>query len=74
MHIYVKILNFENGARISLGCPFYCRLVLDFEKDSNLTQIGPPTLLGRTCGSPMMVAKEGVQGFLHAFSILLGMS
>jgi hypothetical protein len=41
-----------------LGRPFYYRLVLEPEMDSNLIWIGPPTWLGRPCLTPKVVAKE----------------
>jgi hypothetical protein len=41
-----------------LGRPFYYRLVLEPEIDSNLIWIGPPTWLGRPCLTPKVVAKE----------------
>ena len=47
------------------GCPFYCRLVLTAEADSNSDWTGPLAWLGRPCWPPKVVAKEeDVQG-LH---------
>jgi hypothetical protein len=40
------------------GRPFYYRLVLKPEMDSNLIWIGPPTWLGRPCLTLKVVAKE----------------
>jgi hypothetical protein len=40
------------------GHPFYCRMVLKVEADSNSNWIGPPTWLGRPCLPPKVVAKE----------------
>jgi hypothetical protein len=40
------------------GRPFYYRLVLKPEMNSNLIWIGPPTWLGRPCLPPKVVAKE----------------
>jgi hypothetical protein len=53
--------------------PFYYRLVLEPEMDSNLIWIGPPTWLGRPCLTPKVVAKEeDVLGHLLGFPHLLG--
>jgi hypothetical protein len=38
--------------------PFYYRLVLELEMDSNLIWIGPPTWLGCPCLTLKVVAKE----------------
>ena len=40
------------------GRPFYCRLVLMAEADSNSDWIGPLASLGRPCWPPKEVAKE----------------
>jgi hypothetical protein len=40
------------------GHPFYYRLFLQPEMNSNLTRIGPPTWLGRPCLPLKVVAKE----------------
>jgi hypothetical protein len=58
--------------------PFYYRLVLEPEMDSNLIWIGPPTWLGRPCLTPKVVSKEedilrhllGVLHLLGAYSNL----
>jgi hypothetical protein len=43
--------------------PFYCRLVLNAEADSNSSWTGPPVWLGCPCWPPKKVAKEEeVQG------------
>jgi hypothetical protein len=68
----------ENEVRIRPDCPFYYRLVLEPEMDSNLIWIEPPTWLGRPCLTPKVVAKEedilgnllGVLHLLGAFSNL----
>jgi hypothetical protein len=53
--------------------PFYYRLVLEPEMDSNLIWIGPPTWLGRPFLTPKVVAKEeGVLGHLLGVLHLLG--
>ena len=53
----------ENRVRMRPGCPFYYKLLLEPEMDSNLTWIGPPTWLGRPCLPPKVVAKGyDVQG------------
>jgi hypothetical protein len=45
------------------GCPFYCKLVLKAEADSNSSWTGPPAWLGHPCWPPKEVAKEkDVQG------------
>jgi hypothetical protein len=55
------------------GRPFYCRLVLTLEMDSNLILIGPSTWLGCPCLTPKMVAKkEDVLGHLLGILHLLG--
>jgi hypothetical protein len=55
------------------GRPFYYRLVLEPEMDSNLIWIGPPTWFGRPCLTPKVVAKEeGVLGHLLGVLHLLG--
>jgi hypothetical protein len=54
-------------------CPFYYRLVLEPEMDSNLIRIGPPTWLGHPCLTPKVVAKEeDVFGHLLGGLHLLG--
>jgi hypothetical protein len=40
------------------GRPFYYRLVLKTEMDSNLIWIEPLTWLGRSCLTPKVLAKE----------------
>jgi hypothetical protein len=51
------------------GRPFYYRLVLEPEMDSNLIWIGPPTWLRRPCLTPKAVAKE--EDFLgHLLGVL----
>jgi hypothetical protein len=53
--------------------PFYCRLVLEPEMDSNLIWIGPSTWLGCPCLTPKVVAKkEDVLGHLLDILHLLG--
>ena len=43
--------------------PFYCRLILTAEADSNSDWTGPLAWLGRPCWPPKVVAKEeDVQG------------
>jgi hypothetical protein len=55
------------------GHPFYYRLVLESEIDSNLIWIGPPTWLGRPYFPPKVVAKEkDVLGHLLGVLYLLG--
>jgi hypothetical protein len=55
------------------GRPFYYRLVLEPEMDSNLIWIGPPTWLGRPNLTPKVVAKEeDVLGHLLVVLHLLG--
>jgi hypothetical protein len=55
------------------GRPFYYRLVLEPEMDSNLIWIGPPTWFGRPCFTPKVVAKEeDVVGHLLGVLHLLG--
>ena len=59
----------ENGVRMHLGRPFYCRLVLTAEADSNSDWTGPLAWLGR----PKVVAKEeDVQVHLLGVLHLLG--
>jgi hypothetical protein len=44
--------------------PFYCKLVLKAEADSNSSWTAPLAWLGRPCWPPKVVAKEeDVQGF-----------
>jgi hypothetical protein len=43
---------------MSSGRPFYYKLVLKPEMNSNLIWIGPLTWLGRHCWPPKVVAKE----------------
>jgi hypothetical protein len=63
----------ENRVRMHPGRPFYYRLVLEPEMDSNLIWIGPPTWLGRLCLTPKVVAKEeDVLGHLLGVLHLLG--
>jgi hypothetical protein len=63
----------ENGVQMRPVRPFYYRLVLEPEMDSNLIWIGPPTWLGRPCLTPKVVAKEeGVLGHLLGALHLLG--
>jgi hypothetical protein len=53
--------------------PFYYRLVLKPEMDSNLIWIGPLTWFGRPCLTPKVVAKEeDVLGHLLGVLHLLG--
>jgi hypothetical protein len=53
--------------------PFYYRLVLELEMDSNFIWIGPPTWLGYPCLTPKVVAKkENVLGHLLGVLHLLG--
>jgi hypothetical protein len=53
--------------------PFYYRLVLELEMDSDLIWIGPPTWLGRPCLTSKVVAKEeDVFGHLLGVLHLLG--
>ena len=55
------------------GRPFYCRLVLTAEADSNSDWTGPLAWLGRPCWPPKVVAKEeDVQGHLLGVLHLLG--
>jgi hypothetical protein len=55
------------------GHPFYYRLVLEPEIDSNLILIGPPTWLGRPSLTPKVVAKEeDILGHLLGVLHLLG--
>jgi hypothetical protein len=63
----------ENGVWMCPGRPFYYRLVLEPEMDSNFIWIGPPTWLGRPCLTPKVVAKEDdVLGHLLGILHLLG--
>jgi hypothetical protein len=71
----------ENGVRKRSGHPFYYRLILEPDMDSNLIWIESPTWLGRPCLTPKVVAKEedvlghllGVLYFLRAcFNLGLG--
>jgi hypothetical protein len=44
--------------------PFYCKLVLKAEADSNSSWTAPLAWLGRPCWPPKVVSKEeDVQGF-----------
>ena len=55
------------------GRPFYCRLVLMAEADSNSDWTGPLAWLGRPCWPSKVVAKEeDVQGHLLGVLHLLG--
>ena len=55
------------------GHPFYCRLVLMAETDSNSDWTGPLAWLRRPCWPPKVVAKEeDVQGHLLGVLHLLG--
>jgi hypothetical protein len=55
------------------GHPFYCRLVLMAEEDSNSDWTGPLAWLGRPCWPSKVVAKEVVvQGHLLGVLIFLG--
>jgi hypothetical protein len=63
----------KNRVRIRPRRPFYYRLVLEPEMDSNLIWIGPPTWLGRPCLTPKVVAKEeDILGHLLGVLHLLG--
>jgi hypothetical protein len=63
----------ENGVQMHSRRPFYYRLVLEPEIDSNLIWIGPPTWLGRPYLTPKVVPKEeGVLGHLLGVLHLLG--
>jgi hypothetical protein len=63
----------ENGVQMCPVSPFYYRLVLEPEMDSNLIWIGPPIWLGRPCLTPKVVAKEeGILGYLLGVLHLLG--
>jgi hypothetical protein len=63
----------KNGVRMRPERPFYYRLVLQPEIDSNLIWIGPPTWLGHSCLTPKVVAKEeDVLGHLLGVLHLLG--
>jgi hypothetical protein len=56
-----------------LGRPFYCRLVLMAEADSNSDWTRPLAWLGRPCWPSKVVAKEvDVQGHLLGVLHLLG--
>ena len=60
----------ENGVRMRPGRPFYCRLVLMAEADSNSDWTRPLAWLGRPCWPPNVVAKEedvlaNLLGILH---------
>ena len=48
----------ENIVRLLLGRPFYYRLLLEPEIDSNFTWIGPPTWLGHPYLPLKVVARE----------------
>jgi hypothetical protein len=55
------------------GHPFYCRLILMTEADSNSDWTGPLAWLRRPCWPPKVVAKEeDVQGYLLGVLHLLG--
>jgi hypothetical protein len=55
------------------GRPFYCKLVLMAEADSNSDWTGPLAWLGCLCWTPKVVAKEeDVQGHLLDVLHLLG--
>ena len=63
----------ENGVRMHPGRPFYCRLVLTAEADSNSDWTRPLASLGCPCWPPKVVAKEeDVQGHLLGVLHLLG--
>jgi hypothetical protein len=63
----------ENRVRMRLGRPFYYRLILKPEMDSNLIWIVPPTWLGRHFLTPKVVAKEeDILGHLLGVLYLLG--
>jgi hypothetical protein len=63
----------ENRVRMRPECPFYYRLVLEPEMDSNLIWIGPPTWLRRPCLPPKVVAKEKyILGHILCVLYLLG--
>ena len=48
----------ENIVRLLARRPFYYRLLLEPEIDSNFTWIGPPTWLGRPYLPPKVESKE----------------
>jgi hypothetical protein len=63
----------ENGVRMRPERPFYCKLVLMAEADSNSDWTGPLAWLGRPCWPPKVVAKKvDVQGHLLDVLHLLG--
>ena len=63
----------ENGIRMQPERPFYYRLLLEPEMDSNLTWIRSPTWLVRPYLPPKVVATGRTsKGFLYVFSISLG--
>ena len=63
----------KNRVRIHPGRPFYSRLVLTAEADSNSDWTRPLAWLGRPCWPPKVVSKEeDVQGHLLGVLHLLG--
>jgi hypothetical protein len=63
----------ENGVRMRPGHPFYCRLVLMAEANSNSDWTRPLAWLGRPCWPPKVVDKEeDVQIHLLRVLYLLG--
>jgi hypothetical protein len=63
----------ENGVRLRPERPFYYRLILKPEMDSNLIWIGSPTWLGRPYLTSKVVAKEeDVLGHLLGVFHILG--
>jgi hypothetical protein len=63
----------KNEVRMRPGRPFYCRLVLMAEADSNSDWTGPLAWLRRPCQPPKEVAKEvDVQEHLLGVLHLLG--
>jgi hypothetical protein len=63
----------ENGVWMRLRHPFYCRLILMTEVDSNSDWTGPLAWLGHPCWPPKVVAKEVVvQGHLLGVLHFLG--
>jgi hypothetical protein len=53
--------------------PFYYKLVLKAEEDSNSNCTGPPAWLGRPCWPPKVVAKEeDIQGLPRWVHQVLG--
>jgi hypothetical protein len=51
-HLSIHMWIVENGVCVRPRRPFYYRLLLEFEMDSNLTWIGPLTWIGCPCWPP----------------------